>query len=129
MKPTAKLWWLTPHSRRLKNAISKVSLAYRSMIARNSSCISLVCMDPLTGGSSPLSALVTTFPNSTLFAVVFLFVCLFVCTALRAQSQEAKLQVELATLQHKRSRLVRSQGAHYEQQRGGKGFLAGFGES
>ncbi len=47
--------------------------------------------------------------------------------ALRAQTKEGRLQVELARLTYERSRLVRT-WTHLERQRGGKGFLAGPGE-
>jgi len=46
----------------------------------------------------------------------------------RAQTNEGKLQVELASLDYQRSRLVRS-WTHLERQRGGFGFLGGPGES
>jgi GTP-binding protein HflX len=46
----------------------------------------------------------------------------------RARTREGRLQVELATLGYQRSRLVRS-WTHLERQRGGRGFLAGPGES
>jgi len=45
----------------------------------------------------------------------------------RAQTNEGKLQVELAHLTYQRSRLVRS-WTHLERQRGGAGFLGGPGE-
>ena len=45
----------------------------------------------------------------------------------RAQTAEGKIQVELASLQHQRSRLVRS-WTHLERQRGGFGFTGGPGE-
>lgn len=48
--------------------------------------------------------------------------------ALRARSNEGKLQVELAYLQHQRSRLVKA-WSHLERQRGGGGFIGGPGES
>ena len=46
----------------------------------------------------------------------------------RAQSNEGKLQVQLASLQYQKSRLVRS-WTHLERQRGGAGFMGGPGES
>lgn len=46
----------------------------------------------------------------------------------RAQTSEGRLQVELARLSYERSRLVRT-WTHLERQRGGRGFLAGPGES
>lgn len=46
----------------------------------------------------------------------------------RAQTNEGKLQVELAALNYQRSRLVRS-WTHLERQRGGVGFMGGPGES
>ncbi|MGL4427165.1 MAG: GTPase HflX [Alphaproteobacteria bacterium] len=46
----------------------------------------------------------------------------------RAKTAEGVLQVELATLQYRKSRLVRS-WSHLERQRGGFGFLGGPGES
>jgi len=46
----------------------------------------------------------------------------------RAQTNEGKLQVELAHLSYQRSRLVRS-WTHLERQRGGAGFLGGPGET
>lgn len=46
----------------------------------------------------------------------------------RARSHEGKLQVELAQLEHAATRLVRG-WAHLERQRGGRGFLAGMGET
>jgi GTP-binding protein HflX len=46
----------------------------------------------------------------------------------RARTKEGKLQVELASLNYQRSRLVRS-WTHLERQRGGYGFLGGPGES
>lgn len=46
----------------------------------------------------------------------------------RAKTAEGVLQVELATLQYQRSRLVKS-WSHLERQRGGFGFLGGPGES
>lgn len=46
----------------------------------------------------------------------------------RAQTNEGKLQVELAALEYQKSRLVRS-WTHLERQRGGHGFLGGPGES
>ena len=46
----------------------------------------------------------------------------------RAQTREGRLQVELARLTYARSRLVRT-WTHLERQRGGRGFLAGPGES
>ena len=46
----------------------------------------------------------------------------------RAKTAEGVLQVELATLQYRRSRLVKS-WSHLERQRGGFGFLGGPGES
>lgn len=45
----------------------------------------------------------------------------------RAQTAEGRLQVELAALDHQRSRLVRS-WTHLERQRGGFGFTGGPGE-
>ncbi len=45
----------------------------------------------------------------------------------RARTKEGILQVELASLQYQKSRLVRS-WTHLERQRGGKGFLGGPGE-
>ncbi len=47
--------------------------------------------------------------------------------ALRASSKEGKLQVELASLNFQKTRLVRS-WTHLERQRGGGGFLGGPGE-
>lgn len=46
----------------------------------------------------------------------------------RAKSNEGKLQVNLASLQYQKSRLVRS-WTHLERQRGGAGFMGGPGES
>jgi len=46
----------------------------------------------------------------------------------RAHTHEGRLQVELAALDYQRSRLVRA-WTHLERQRGGRGFLAGPGES
>lgn len=46
----------------------------------------------------------------------------------RAQTQEGRLQVELAALNFQKSRLVRS-WTHLERQRGGLGFIGGPGES
>ncbi|MBM3619297.1 MAG: GTPase HflX [Alphaproteobacteria bacterium] len=46
----------------------------------------------------------------------------------RARTHEGRLQVELASLDYQRSRLVRS-WTHLERQRGGFGFLGGPGES
>ena len=46
----------------------------------------------------------------------------------RARSREGRLQVELASLNYQRSRLVRT-WTHLERQRGGVGFLAGPGET
>jgi len=46
----------------------------------------------------------------------------------RARTREGKLQVELASLEYQKSRLVRT-WTHLERQRGGFGFLAGPGES
>lgn len=46
----------------------------------------------------------------------------------RARTQEGKLQVELASLEYQRSRLVRS-WTHLERQRGGFGFVGGPGET
>ena len=46
----------------------------------------------------------------------------------RAQTREGRLQVELARLAYERSRLVRT-WTHLERQRGGRGFLAGPGET
>ncbi len=46
----------------------------------------------------------------------------------RARTKEGQLQVELASLNYQRSRLVRS-WTHLERQRGGFGFLGGPGES
>ncbi|MFO1067240.1 MAG: GTPase HflX [Geminicoccaceae bacterium] len=46
----------------------------------------------------------------------------------RARTREGVMQVELAALSYQRSRLVRS-WTHLERQRGGRGFLAGPGES
>jgi GTP-binding protein HflX len=48
--------------------------------------------------------------------------------AQRAKSHEGKLQVELARLEHAATRLVRG-WTHLERQRGGRGFLAGMGET
>ncbi|MBA4249465.1 MAG: GTPase HflX [Candidatus Puniceispirillum sp.] len=48
--------------------------------------------------------------------------------ALRARTNEGKLQVELAHLHHQRSRLVKA-WSHLERQRGGGGFIGGPGES
>ncbi len=45
----------------------------------------------------------------------------------RARTREGRLQVELATLQYQKSRLVRS-WSHLERQRGGGGFTGGPGE-
>ena len=45
----------------------------------------------------------------------------------RAQTKEGRLQVELASLDYQRSRLVRS-WTHLERQRGGSGFMGGPGE-
>ncbi len=47
---------------------------------------------------------------------------------LRARTKEGRLQVELARLAYEKSRLVRT-WTHLERQRGGRGFLAGPGES
>ncbi len=47
---------------------------------------------------------------------------------LRAATKEGRLQVELARLMYERSRLVRT-WTHLERQRGGRGFLAGPGET
>ena len=47
---------------------------------------------------------------------------------LRARTAEGSLQVEMARLLYERSRLVRT-WTHLERQRGGRGFLAGPGES
>ncbi len=47
---------------------------------------------------------------------------------LRARTKEGRLQVELARLGYEKSRLVRT-WTHLERQRGGRGFLAGPGES
>ena len=47
---------------------------------------------------------------------------------LRAATKEGRLQVELARLTYERSRLVRT-WTHLERQRGGRGFLAGPGET
>ena len=47
---------------------------------------------------------------------------------LRAQTREGRLQVELARLAYERSRLIRT-WTHLERQRGGRGFLAGPGET
>lgn len=46
----------------------------------------------------------------------------------RARTREGRLQVELARLTYERSRLVRT-WTHLERQRGGRGFLAGPGET
>lgn len=46
----------------------------------------------------------------------------------RAQTKEGRLQVELASLDYQKSRLVRS-WTHLERQRGGSGFLGGPGET
>ena len=46
----------------------------------------------------------------------------------RARTREGRLQVELARLSYARSRLVRT-WTHLERQRGGRGFLAGPGET
>jgi GTP-binding protein HflX len=46
----------------------------------------------------------------------------------RAETSEGQLQVELASLTHQRSRLVRA-WTHLERQRGGFGFIGGPGES
>ncbi|MDB2415094.1 GTPase HflX [Rickettsiales bacterium] len=46
----------------------------------------------------------------------------------RAQTKEGSLQVELASLEYQKSRLVRS-WTHLERQRGGGGFLGGPGET
>src|SRR5262249_32086778 len=48
--------------------------------------------------------------------------------AQRARSHEGKLQVELAHLEHASTRLIRG-WTHLERQRGGRGFLAGMGET
>jgi GTP-binding protein HflX len=48
--------------------------------------------------------------------------------ARRARTKEGVLQVELARLSYERSRLVRT-WTHLERQRGGRGFLAGPGET
>ncbi|MCG8440423.1 MAG: GTPase HflX [Caulobacterales bacterium] len=48
--------------------------------------------------------------------------------ARRARTKEGQLQVELARLGYERSRLVRT-WTHLERQRGGRGFLAGPGET
>jgi GTP-binding protein HflX len=48
--------------------------------------------------------------------------------ARRARTREGRLQVELARLTYERSRLVRT-WTHLERQRGGRGFLAGPGET
>lgn len=48
--------------------------------------------------------------------------------ARRARTAEGRLQVELARLTYEKSRLVRT-WTHLERQRGGRGFLAGPGES
>jgi len=48
--------------------------------------------------------------------------------AQRAKSHEGKLQVELARLEYAATRLVRG-WTHLERQRGGRGFLAGMGET
>jgi GTP-binding protein HflX len=48
--------------------------------------------------------------------------------AARARTGEGKLQVELASLQYQKSRLVRT-WTHLERQRGGFGFMAGPGET
>jgi GTP-binding protein HflX len=48
--------------------------------------------------------------------------------ARRARTREGRLQVELARLSYERSRLVRT-WTHLERQRGGRGFLAGPGET
>lgn len=45
----------------------------------------------------------------------------------RAQTKEGRLQVELASLEYQKSRLVRS-WTHLERQRGGAGFMGGPGE-
>ena len=47
---------------------------------------------------------------------------------IRARSAEGRLQVEMARILYERSRLVRT-WTHLERQRGGRGFLAGPGES
>ena len=47
---------------------------------------------------------------------------------LRARTREGQLQVELARILYERSRLVRT-WTHLERQRGGRGFLAGPGET
>ncbi|MEE9381189.1 MAG: GTPase HflX [Hyphomonadaceae bacterium] len=47
---------------------------------------------------------------------------------LRARTKEGQLQVELARVLYERSRLVRT-WTHLERQRGGRGFLAGPGET
>lgn len=46
----------------------------------------------------------------------------------RAQTKEGRLQVELASLEYQKSRLVRS-WTHLERQRGGAGFMGGPGET
>ncbi len=46
----------------------------------------------------------------------------------RAQTKEGRLQVELASYEYQRSRLVRS-WTHLERQRGGAGFMGGPGET
>ena len=48
--------------------------------------------------------------------------------ARRAKSKEGKLQVELASLNFQKTRLVKS-WTHLERQRGGRGFIGGPGES
>jgi GTP-binding protein HflX len=48
--------------------------------------------------------------------------------AQRARSHEGKVQVELARLEYAATRLVRG-WTHLERQRGGRGFLAGMGET
>jgi GTP-binding protein HflX len=48
--------------------------------------------------------------------------------AQRARSHEGKLQVELAQLEYASTRLIRG-WTHLERQRGGRGFLAGMGET
>lgn len=48
--------------------------------------------------------------------------------ALRARTSEGKLQVELATLEYQKSRLIRT-WTHLGRQRGGLGFIGGEGET
>jgi GTP-binding protein HflX len=49
--------------------------------------------------------------------------------SLRAQTREAKLQIELAELRHKKTTLTHITDAAYSQQRGGTRAVAGAGET